>query len=133
MTSRIATLVLALATAPAVVAPLAAAERQRAPDAFACDRNALTSYTGAVIGYARSQGRTTLRIRTDWDTTERVVLRHRDTDDPSALFRIDGRAFAATDWPAIEASKGVLRTGLRATAWVCSDGRVRVDWNAPAE
>ena len=105
--------------------------RQRPPAVLPCSTNELTSYTGKVIGYGRQVGRTTLRIRTDWDTLERVALTHPGTDDPSAKFMIGGAAFAAGDWPSIERSKGVLRSGMRATAWVCSNGETVVDWERP--
>jgi hypothetical protein len=115
--------------APAVGAAQAQREsRQRAPDTFACDRNNLTVYTGVVRTYQRRAGSTTLQIRTDFDTTEQVTLRHPGTDDPSAQFRMLGEPFTAADWNRIEVKKGVLRDGTRAAAWVCSDGRVLVDW-----
>jgi hypothetical protein len=103
--------------------------RQRAPDTFACDRNNLTVYTGVVRTYQRRAGSTTLQIRTDFDTTEQVTLRHPGTDDPSAHFRMLGEPFTAADWNRIESRKGVLRAGTRAAAWVCNDGRVMVDWS----
>jgi hypothetical protein len=115
----------------AIVTNDAAAQResrQRAPQTFACDRNNLTVYTGVVRTYQRRAGSTTLQIRTDFDTTEQVTLRHPGTDDPSALFRMLGEPFTAADWNRIEVKKGVLRDGTRAAAWVCSDGRVMVDW-----
>jgi hypothetical protein len=106
--------------------------RQRPPAVLPCSPNELTSYTGKVVGYGRQVGRTTLRIRTDWDTVERVTLTHPGTDDPSAKFMMGGAAFDAGDWPLIERAKGVLRTGVRATAWVCSNGETVVDWERPA-
>ena len=107
--------------------------RMRAPETFACNRNDLTNYVGVVIGYSRELNRTTLRIRTDSETTESVTLRHPGTDDPSALFRFGGKPFAASDWARIERSKGVLMPATRAVAWVCTDGQVMVDWEAPKE
>lgn len=106
--------------------------RQRSPEAFACPRNDLTVYTGVVTRYERQLGRTTLRISTDWDTTEDVTLTHAGTDDASASYRYMGKPFTASDWARIEQSKGVLRTGIRAAAWVCTDGKVMVDWGVPA-
>lgn len=106
--------------------------RQRSPEEFACPRNDLTVYTGVVTRYERRLGRTTLRISTDWDTTEDVTLTHAGTDDASALYRYMGKPFTAADWARIEQSKGVLRTGTRAAAWVCADGKVMVDWGVPA-
>ena len=107
--------------------------RMRPPGEFACNRNDLTNYVGVVIAYRREMSSTTLRIRTDADTTESVVLPHPGTDDPSALFRFGGKAFTAADWTRIERSKGVLRPATRAVAWVCTDGQVMVDWEAPKE
>ena len=114
--------------------PAQESPRQRPLEGFACSRDNLTTYTGVVIEYRRAVGETTLRIRTDWDTTERVALKHPGTDDPSAFFRLEGRPFnAASDWKQIEQRKGVLLPGARAAAWVCSDGQVMVDWGAPKE
>ena len=107
--------------------------RQRAPEAFACDRNTLTVYTGVVISYQRRVGTTTLRIHTDEDTTEQVSLSHPGTDDPSRFFRMMSEPFTPGDWNKIEQRKGVLRAGTRAAAWVCSNGRVMVDWGAPGD
>jgi hypothetical protein len=102
--------------------------RQGAPESFTCDRNNLTVYTGVVRDYQRRVGSTTLQIRTDYDTTERVSLSHPGTDDPSRMFRMLGEPFTPADWTRIESRKGVLRAGTRAAAWVCNDGRVMVDW-----
>ena len=120
--------VAALLSASTIDTAAQRASRQRAPETFACDRNNLTSYTGVVTNYQRRVGETTLRIRTDADTNEQVSLKHPGTDDPSALFRMLGEPFTAADWNTIESRKGVLRAGTRAAAWVCSDGRVMVDW-----
>ena len=107
--------------------------RQRTPEGFACERNDLTVYTGVVSRYRRERGRTTIRVRTDWETTENVTVTHQGTDDPSASFRYMGNPFTARDWAQIEKSRGVLRPGLRAAAWVCADGKVLVDWGARKE
>ena len=108
-------------------------DRQRPPETFACRSNDLTSYTGTVVRYQRQTGQTTLTIRTDWETTETVTLRHPRSDDPSVFFRIQGRPFTGADWAAIERAKGVLRDGTRAAVWVCKDGKMQVDWLAPKE
>jgi hypothetical protein len=110
-----------------------AQSRQRPPEAFACAPNDLTSYTGVVVRYQRERERTTLRIRTDWNTNEDVAVPHHAAADASASFRYSGRPFTAKDWERIESSAGVLRPSTRATAWVCSDGKVMVDWAVPKE
>ena len=123
----------ALLAAATIDAAAQRVARQRAPETFACDRNNLTSYTGVVRSYQRRTGETTLRIRTDADTDEQVSIKHPGTDDPSAHFRMLGEPFTAADWNRIELKKGVLRDGTRAAAWVCSDGRVMVDWGVPGD
>lgn len=124
-----------LGSSPALAAQRAAAapQRQRPLAGFTCAPDALTSYTGVVVRYTRQTGTTTLRIKTDWDTVEEVALKHPGTDDPSALFRMTGAPFTAADWARIERSKGVLVPGTRASAWVCSDGQVMVDWGVASE
>ena len=116
---------------PAPTAP--GASRQRPPAAFNCPANNLTTYTGVVTRYTRTVGKTTLRIHTDWDTTDDVTLDHAGTDDPSPRFQMNGAPFTAADWTRIEQRTGVLRDGTRAAAWVCSDGQVMVDWNVRQE
>ena len=107
--------------------------RQRPPEGFACVMNDLTAYTGVVVRYQRERERTTLRIRTDWDTTEDVAVPHNGAADPAASFRYAGRPFTAKDWERLESSTGVLRPSTRATAWVCRDSKVLVDWAVPKE
>ena len=134
MRSTLFAIAVALATLACVATPddlqvrSAAQPRQRPPEAFACAPNDLTAYTGVVVRYQRERERTTLRIRTDWDTNENVTVAHPGAADAAAFFRYAGRPFAATDWARIESSAGVVRPNTRATAWVCSDGKVMVDW-----
>lgn len=87
-------------------------------------------YSGQLTGYRRAQHRTELVFHTDWDTDETVHLEHPGSDDPSGAFRIEGRPFEASDWSRIESAPGMLRAGVRATAWVCEDGITPpvIDW-----
>ena len=125
---------LACVTAPDALQNRSAAQsRQRPPEAFACAPNNLTAYTGVVERYRRESDRTTLRIRTDWDTNEDVTVTHPGAADAAAFYRYAGRPFTAADWTRIESSPGVVRPSTRATAWVCSDGKVMIDWAAPKE
>lgn len=125
---------LACVTAPDALQDRGAARsRQRPPEAFTCAPNDLTAYTGVVVRYERERERTVLRIHTDWDTNEDVTITHPGAGDAAAFFRYAGRAFTATDWQRIESSPGVLRPSTRATAWVCSDGKVLIDWAVPKE
>ena len=101
------------------------------PSTLKCDRNDLTSYDGKVLTYRRRIGSTYLRIRTSFDTTEAITIRHPRTGDPSEFFLINGASFTKSDWRRIERRKNVLRPGMRANVWVCRDDpaiQPVVDW-----
>ena len=103
--------------------------------AVTCDRNQLTSWFGTVSGYRKESGKTWLQISTDYDTVEEVTLDHPDQADATAFYRLWGEPFQASDWPAIEATPGVLIPGMRATAWICEDGQTPplIDWQPSRE
>lgn len=101
------------------------------PPNLRCDRSDLTSYDGRVIAYRRRRGSTFLRIRTNYDTTEEVTIRHPATDDPSQFYLLEGRPFTKGDWRRIERRGKVLKAGMRANVWVCrGNATVQpvVDW-----
>lgn len=109
-------------------APSPGRGRLMPPPQVTCDRNDLTVYPGRVLSYSRVKGKTTLKIRTDFDTTETVTLKHPGTSDPSKRFLLNYQPFKAADWKRIERRQGVLRTGMRAHAWVCKGGETLIDW-----
>ena len=101
------------------------------PPQLKCDRNDLTSYDGRITAYRRRKGSTFLRIRTNFDTTEEVTIRHPGTDDPSKFYLLNGDAFMRSDWRRIEKRTRVLRPGMRANVWVCRGNpsiQPVVDW-----
>ncbi|HYC61750.1 MAG TPA: rhodanese-like domain-containing protein [Thermoanaerobaculia bacterium] len=102
------------------------------PAAVSCDRNELTSYSGRITSYKREKGRTVLVMRTSADTTERLTVAHKGSDDPSRFYLIEGTAFTSRDWTRIEAGKGKLRDKMSAIAWVCSNGTTFIDWRPGA-
>ena len=109
-----------------------ATDRLAPPPAVTCPRNNLTSYTGRVTRWSRTPGETTLTIATDWETTETVTLKHPDRGDPSRSFLLNAMPFQSNGWTQSEESKNKLKAGMRATAWVCDDGRQPiVDWQPP--
>ena len=107
--------------------------RTRPPESIGCSRDELTVYTGRVTSYRRRPDRLTIVIHTDADTTERVVVRLPKGNELARAFRLRGQPFGAKDWEQIESSPGRARAGLRAAAWVCENGSVLVDWDAPRE
>ena len=70
---------------------------------------------------------TTVTIRTDADTMETVEIRHERAAD---AFLINGMPFRTDDWAKIEKKDSALLPGMRATAWVCLDGKTEtvLDW-----
>ncbi len=108
-------------------APAARGGRLMPPATLACERNDLTSYTGIVTEYRRTESMTRVVIRTDADTTETVEVQH---DAAASAYLINGKPFTTDDWRRIESAAGVLKPGTRITAWVCLDGVTEavLDW-----
>lgn len=108
-------------------------ERIAPPARVQCPRNHLTAYNGRVLAYRRNAARTFIRVRTDWDTTEQVTLRHGKRRTPAEWFLLHGETFHDRDWAVIESRRGQVHPGMRANIWVCDDGRNPiVDWQPPA-
>jgi hypothetical protein len=104
----------------------------RPPDVLQCGRERLTAYIGTVTRLTREKNRTTIEIRTDWDTTERVVIGH-PAEGPERWFLLRTKPFGAEGWKVIETAPGQLRPGIRASVWVCEGMNPIVDWNPAAE
>ncbi len=105
--------------------------RMMPPAQLKCDRNDLTLYDGRVLVYRRRKGSTFLRMRTNFDTTESVTIRHPRTNDPSRFYLINGEEFTKDDWSRIEKKPFVLRAGMRANVWICRGNpsiQPVVDW-----
>jgi hypothetical protein len=134
MASLVSTILIALITLTVVGDALSLNQgrgRVRPLPQLKCDRNDLTLYDGRVVSYRRRKGSTFLRIRTNFDTTEDVTIRHSGTDDPTEFYLLNGRAFEKRDWRRIEQREKVLRRGMRANAWVCRGNpsiQPVVDW-----
>jgi hypothetical protein len=128
-------MVLVLVAAAAGPAGGAAQQARIAPpDRLDCPRDHLTVFTGRVRSMRRERDRTIIEIRTDWDTSERVTVIHPKTGDPSPWFLLNAAPFHADDWRRIESAPNQLRPAVRASAWVCADGRNPViQWDSPSE
>lgn len=110
------------------------AERVRPPQGFECPLDWTTNYTGVVARLNRERDRTVLDIRTDWETTERIVINHVESDGPERWFLLRGKPFGPDGWKTIEVKPGQLRAATRASAWICLDKQNPVvDWNPAAE
>jgi len=100
------------------------------PSVISCDHDQLTSWTGAVSGYRREENSTWIEISTDEQTVEQTAVPNDGSADAYAHYLLWGEPFKKSDWPAIETSPGKLISGMRATAWVCLDGKTPpvIDW-----
>lgn len=110
----------------------ASGRRPRIPDRVTCPRNNLTSFTGRVLSFSRTNVRTVIRMRTDEDTTEKFTLHHPKSNDAKKWFLLRGKPFEGSDWALIESARNRLWPNMRATVWVCDDGTSPiVDWQPP--
>jgi hypothetical protein len=109
-------------------------QRIRPPDSLSCSRNDLTSFTGRVLSYSRTNNRLSLRMRTDEETLERFTLRYGSRENPTKWFLLRAEPFKDEDWKLIESRRGRLLKGMRATVWVCTNSaKPVIDWQPPQE
>jgi hypothetical protein len=104
------------------------------PAEVKCPADKLTVFAGQVRSMTIEGETATLTIATDWNTIEKVTLpTKRDLQLP--LFLKGGRPFRTEDFKSIFVAEGETRPGIRAHAWVCSDGKHQpiVDWQPPRE
>jgi hypothetical protein len=110
------------------------AQRIRPPESLKCPRNRLTSFSGAVLELKRGGAQTSLRMKTDENTVEKFTWKHAGKKSPEEWFLLRTRPFESGDWSKLQTKSGKLRTGMRATVWVCDDGSPPVvDWQPPQE
>ncbi len=109
----------------AAIPSIAQRGRYMPPPAVGCDRNNLTSYTGEVTRYSRKDGKIRLTLKTDEDTIETVSFNRGDK------ILLNAREMKQEDWKQVEEKEGRLKTGMRATAWICHGGRPVLDWQPP--
>ena len=97
------------------------------PANVGCSRDQLTSYTGKVTAYSRSQTEIRLTIHTDENTTQKFVMK--------APFKLlfKREPFREGDWTKIESKPHRLKPGVRAAMWVCEGGSQLLDWEPPPE
>lgn len=104
-------------------------QRARPPASLSCSRDHLTSFQGRVFQFTRGAQEITLGVRTDEDTTERVVLRWSSSEKAETWMLLRGEPFTTGHWNQIESATGTLRPDTRVIVWVCDDGAKPVlDW-----
>lgn len=98
-----------------------AGDRLAPPSAVTCDRNQLTSYAGEVKVFRREPESIRISMLTDWDSVEEFTLFHPGEAGSSIPYLVFGEPMVSSDWARIEVEPGLLKPGIRAIAWVCSD------------
>lgn len=104
-----------------------AAQRLRPPDAIKCSRNELTSFTGRVTFYRRTNSCVTIKMATDDGTKEQFTISV-PNGDATKIFLMGGEPFTKDNWSEIEKTPHNLKAKQRATIWVCQDGTKIIDW-----
>lgn len=103
------------------------------PDIKGCSRDQVTFYKGKVLLFRRSTKSTEITVRTEWDTTEKLVQRNNDN---SIEFRFQGRPLKDEGWKQIDRLLSAHPEKVRATVWVCNRAdkeEIRIiDWEPPA-
>jgi hypothetical protein len=117
----------------ALAAPPVPSQRVRPPEKIRCSRDHLTSFSGRVLEFRRSNNKTFLKVRTDEDTTEVFTLKHPGKESAAEWFLLKGKPFESSDWKWIEVRKNQLRPKMRATVWTCDGSTPVVDWQPPGE
>lgn len=102
--------------------------RLRVPEFVHCDPNLLTSWTGVVTRYRHQGDSLSLTLATDAGTTETVNLEGNAHNELLSQLFFYGSPFKTDNWHQIESAPGVLREGIRLTAWVCTDAPTLLDW-----
>lgn len=98
-------------------------DKALAPPAAVSCSSTLRKVTGPVTHYRRLPGKTVITIG-----EETITLRHKGSEDPSRHFLVHGTVFVNNDWNRVEAHKGEVHKGMKATAWLCASGDPVIDW-----
>lgn len=110
-------------------APSAVGGRLAPPAALECDRNRLTSFSGTVADYERSDERIALTVETDAGTVEEFVLTFDRAVGPWSHFLLRGEPYPRGEWDRIEEAPSRLHPDLGIIVWVCrGDPDPVFDW-----
>jgi hypothetical protein len=102
------------------------------PEIKGCSRDQTSFYKGKVLSFLRKEKSIEITIRTEWDTTEKLV----QTNADSIEYRRKGQPLKDEESKQIESllSENSQRVGV--TVWVCNPGDKQqikiIDWDPPA-
>lgn len=96
-----------------------------------CSRDETTFYQGKVLRFRRTSASTEITIRTDWDTTEKLVQANKKHP---IEYRLEGQAISERALRQIESR---IKNGadVRAIAWICRSDSSEIvkiiEWGPP--
>lgn len=103
------------------------------PEIKGCSRDKTSFYKGKVLFFLRNEKSVEITVRTEWDTTEKLVQANADN---SIEFRLKGRPLKDDESKQIESLLSRNPQQVSVTVWVCNPGDKEqikiVDWDPPA-
>jgi hypothetical protein len=107
-------------------------KRVAIPTIEGCSRDKTTFYSGTVTSFKRTEQSTEITIRTDWDSTEKLV---QPKGNYEIEYRLGGQPVKDEDTKQIESELKAGDAKLHATVWVCLDKDKTIikiiDWKTP--
>jgi hypothetical protein len=104
-------------------------DRTEIPEIAGCTRSQTSFYRGKVLSFLRTRKSIEITIRTEWDTTEKLV---HSTKENSILYRLQNHPISAAEFRQIESRLKDSTAEVRATVWVCqingSQNVKIIDW-----
>lgn len=106
-------------------------DRTAIPEIKGCTRDQTTFYRGRVLSFRRKPTAIEITIRTEWDTTEKLV---QSTKTSPIEYRLQNRPISASEFRQIESRLKDDSAEVRATVWVCqvntSQSVKIIDWES---
>jgi hypothetical protein len=113
-----------------VEAPRPQKDRTAIPEIKGCTRDQTTFYRGRVLSFRRKPTAIEITIRTEWDTTEKLV---QSTKTSSVEYRLKDHPISGSDLKQIESRLKDHPAEVQATVWVCQINNSQavkiIDWN----
>ena len=115
-----------------VDAPRPQKDRTAIPEIKGCTRDQTTFYRGKVLSFRRKPTAIEITIRTEWDTTEKLV---HSTKASPVEYRVRNHPISVSELKQIESRFRDQPAEVHATVWVCqinnSQALKIIDWELP--
>ena len=113
-----------------IEAPRPQKDRTAIPEIKGCTRDQTTFYRGKVLSFRRMPTAIEITIRTEWDTTEKLV---QSTKTSPVEYRRQDHPISGSEFKQIESRLKDHPAKVHATVWVCQINNSQavkiIDWN----